>query len=146
MLFGLKTVLMMYMMLFPNNHNKVAINTAVGQTERMDINNVLTQGGTWGSLLCSNHIDSLGRRCVETGDYMYKYKNQLDVMPLAMVDDLLGVASCGHDSLSLNTFINTQVELKKLQFHTPDAKGKSKCNVIHVGNDLGLVWTVFKAS
>ena len=107
MLFGLKTVLMMYMMLFPNNHNKVAINTAVGQTERMDINNVLTQGGTWGSLLCSNHIDSLGRRCVETGDYMYKYKNQLDVMPLAMVDDLLGVASCGHDSLSLNNFINT---------------------------------------
>ena len=38
-----------------NNHNKVAINTAVGQTERMDINNVLTQGGTWGSLLYSNH-------------------------------------------------------------------------------------------
>ena len=52
-----------------------------------------------------------------------------------MVDDLLGVAECGHDSLSLNIFINTQIELKKLKFHTQDLKGKSKCNVMHIGND-----------
>ena len=91
------------------------------------INKVVTQGSTWGSLLCSNHIDTLGRRCSETGNYMYKYKKQVDVLPLAMVDDLLGVAECGHDSLSLNTFINTQIEMKKLLFHTPDEKGKSKC-------------------
>ena len=50
-----------------------------------------------------------------------------------MVDDLLGVAKCGHESLALNTFINTQIELKKLQFHTTDKNGKSKCNVMHVG-------------
>ena len=39
---------------------------------------------------------------------------------------------------TLNTFINTQIELKKLQFHTPDEKGKSKCNVMHVGKDTGI--------
>ena len=55
-----------------------------------------------------------------------------------MVDDLLGVAECGHDSLALNVFMNTQIEMKKLQFHTPDAQGKSKCNVMHVGNDKGI--------
>ena len=121
-----------------NKHNKVAVNTPVGQTERVDIHKVVTQGGTWGSLLCSNHIDTLGRRCRDTGEYMYMYKKKVEVMPLAMVDDLLGVAACGHDSLAMNIFINTQIELKKLQFHTPDAKGKSKCNVMHVGNNTGI--------
>ena len=121
-----------------NKHNKVAVNTAVGQTERVDIHKVVTQGGTWGSLLCSNHIDTIGRRCSDTGEYMYKYKGHVEVMPLAMVDDLLGVAACGHESLALNTFINTQIELKKLKFHTPDKNGKSKCNVIHVGNNTGI--------
>ena len=64
---------------------------------------------------------------------MYSYKNQVMVLPLAMVDDLLGVANCGHDSLALNVFINTQIELKKLQFHKTDKSGKSKCSVMHVG-------------
>ena len=77
-----------------NKHNKVAVNTAVGQTERVDIHKVVTQGGTWGSLLCSNHIDTIGRRCTDTGEYMYKYKGHVEVMPLAMVDDLLGIAAC----------------------------------------------------
>ena len=121
-----------------NKENKVAINTAVGQTERIAINQIVAQGSTWGSLLCSNHIDSIGRRCSNTGDHTYKYKDQVEVLPLAMVDDLLGIANCGHNSLALNTFINTQVELKKLKFHTPDANGKSKCNVMHVGQDKGI--------
>ena len=116
-----------------NKENHVAVNTAVGQTERFGVEKIVTQGGTWGSLLCSNHIDSLGRRCSATGEYMYTYKDQVEVLPLAMVDDLLGIANCGHNSLALNTFINSQIELKKLKFHIPDETGKSKCNVMHVG-------------
>ena len=34
--------------------NMVAINTAVGQSERVNIPEITTQGGTWGPLLCSN--------------------------------------------------------------------------------------------
>ena len=116
-----------------NKDNKVAVNTAIGQTDRIDVDRIVAQGGTWGSLLCSNHIDTLGRSCRSTGKHTYSYRNQVEVLPLAMVDDLLGVARCGHDSLELNTFINTQMELKKLQFHTTDINGKSKCNVMHVG-------------
>ena len=52
-----------------NMENKVAVNTPVGQTERFDINKVVTQGSTWGSLLCSNHIDGIGRICRDTGNY-----------------------------------------------------------------------------
>ena len=69
---------------------------------------------------------------------MYIYKKQVEILPLAMVDDLLGVAECGHDSLAMNTFINTQIEMKKLQFHTPDDNGKSKFNVMHVGKSNGI--------
>ena len=121
-----------------NKKNKVAVNTAVGKTERTEINKVVTQGGTWGSLLCSNHIDTLGKQCEETGEHVYMYKDKVEVMPLAMVDDLVGVARCGFESVSLNCYINTQIELKKLSFHTPDASGKSKCNVMHIGRDHGI--------
>ena len=41
--------------------NMVAINTAVGQTERVNIPEITAQGGTWGPLLCSNSIDAVGK-------------------------------------------------------------------------------------
>ena len=50
-----------------------------------------------------------------------------------MVDDLLTISTCGQNTLALNTYINAQIELKKLEFHTPDIKGKSKCHKMHVG-------------
>ena len=34
---------------------------------------------------------------------------------------------------SVNTFINTHIEMKKLKFHTTDTTGKSKCHKLHVG-------------
>ena len=51
-----------------------------------------------------------------------------------MVDDLIGISKCGLNSIELNTFINTQIELKKLRFHVPDKDGKSKCHKMHIGN------------
>ena len=52
-----------------------------------------------------------------------------------MCDDLNGVARCGIESVALNSFINTHIELKKLRFHVPDKKGKSKCHKIHIGKN-----------
>ena len=54
-------------------------------------------------------------------------------MPLAMVDDLLGIVRCGGESLDLNTTINSRIDMKKLKFHTPKENGKSKCHSLHVG-------------
>ena len=59
---------------------------------------------------------------------MYSYKNKVKVFSLAMVDDFLGVANCRHSSLALNIFINKQIELKKLKFHTTDINGNNKIN------------------
>ena len=118
-----------------NRKNLVAVNTAVGMTERVDINNIVQQGGTWGPILCSNSIDTLGKKCRDQNIHNYLYKSKSEVLIFAMCDDLNGVARCGMDSVALNTFITTQIEFKKLKFHTPDKDGKSKCHKIHVGKN-----------
>ena len=116
-----------------NQVNLIAVKTAAGLTERVNIPNIVQQGGTWGSLLCSNTIDTLGKKCRNRGEYYYLYKNTSRIFPLAFVDDLNGISKCGTDSIALNTFITTQIEMKRLRFHTPDERGKSKCHKMHIG-------------
>ena len=38
-----------------NRYNQVAVNTAVGQTDRRNILEIVTQGGTWGPMLSSHY-------------------------------------------------------------------------------------------
>jgi hypothetical protein len=42
----------------------------------------------------------------------------------------------------ISLILNAQIELKKLSFHTKDAKGKSKCHVLHVGRNSDLCPTL----
>ena len=118
-----------------NKNNLVAVKTAVGITDRVNVPTVVQQGGTWGPILCSNSIDMIGKKCRDRGKNYYLYKNAVRILPLAFVDDLSGITKCGSHSLSLNTFINTQIELKKLRFHTADARGNSKCHKLHIGKE-----------
>ena len=55
------------------------------------------------------------------------------MLPLGMVDDLITVTKCGHESVEMNTYITTQIEMKRLRFHVPDISGKTKCHQIHIG-------------
>ena len=116
-----------------NVSNLVAVNTAVGQTARVDIPNIVQQGGGWGPMECSNSVDKLGKICKQRGIHQFLYKQQVRILPLSCVDDLIGFEPCGNKSIALNTFINTHIEMKKLRFHTPDKQGKSKCHKLHVG-------------
>ena len=116
-----------------NRVNKVAINTGVGQTSRVDIPSIVMQGGTWGPIKCSNSIDKIGKKCFERGEHLYLYKERVRVLPLGMVDDIIAVSRCGHSSVAMNTYLTTHIELKKLRFHVPDQFGKTKCHQMHVG-------------
>lgn len=117
-----------------NKINYVAVNTPLGQTSRFEVKNTVMQGSTPGPLLCSNSVDTLGRKSILQDENLYMYKNRVKVPVLGCVDDLLGVAKCGKDSLYLNIFINTQIELEKLKFHTPDKTGKTKYHILHIGD------------
>ena len=112
--------------------NRVAVKTSVGQTERIIIPEIVTQGGTWGPMMCSNSIDTVGKFCQENG-LNFKYKNVCSVIPLAMVDDLLTISKCGYETIEMNTTINALIELKKLRFHTPVENERSKCHSLHIG-------------
>ena len=80
-------------------------------------------------MLCSNSIDTLGKKCKNRGENIYLYKNTAEILPLAFVDDLNGILKGGEESMALNTFITTQIKLKK----NPDKNGKSKCHKMHIG-------------
>ena len=109
-----------------SKENLVAVNTAVGQTDRTTIPEIVAQGETWGPMLCSNSVDKVGKFCQED-DQFFLYKKLVKIIPLACVDDLLSVSPCGYQSIKMNTTINTIIELKKLKFHIPEAGKKSKC-------------------
>ena len=117
-----------------NVKNLVEINTPLGKSHRITIDTIVQQGGSWGPMECSNSTDKLGKILDERGEHTYSYKGLVKTLPFLMVDDLMGIAECGINSVGLNAFINTHIEMKKLKFHTPDINGKSKCHVIHVGN------------
>ena len=53
--------------------NLVAVNTAVGQTDRVDIPEIAQQGGTWGPMMYSNSIDVVGKYAKEKKK-SYNYK------------------------------------------------------------------------
>ena len=124
--------------------NLVSINTPHGLTERGDIPTIVQQGGTWGPLLCSNSIDSIGRDLRINNNSCYLYKNSVRILPLGMVDDITAISKCGVDSLDLNTYINSKIELKKLRFHVPDKTGRTKCHKIHVGSSSSHTCPILK--
>ena len=121
-----------------NLKNMVAVKTPAGLTKRVDMPCIIQQGGIWGSLLCSNSIDSIGRKCHTSGKYLYKYKKSTEILPLAFVDDLNCISKCGDDSANLNVFLNTQIECKKLTFYTSNSSVSSKCQRMHVGRKNSL--------
>ena len=92
-----------------NSENMVAVKTAVGLTERINMPRIVQQGGTWGPVLCSNSVDTIGKKCRDRVEFCYLYKNTVRVLPLAMVDDINAISKCGIESVASNTFINTQI-------------------------------------
>ena len=72
----------------------MAVKTPTGLTKRQIIKNCVLQGDTWGSILASNQVDSIGKECVEAG-HTYLYKDRLPIGFLGLVDDIIGVTEPG---------------------------------------------------
>ena len=63
---------------------------------------------------------SLNRKeCLTKYTNCYLYRDTIKMPPLGMIDDNMGIAKCVNDSLEINSFINTKIELKKLMISHP---------------------------
>ena len=62
-----------------NKNIQMAVKTPSGLTERQVIKNCVLQGDTWGSILASNQVDTIGKECVSEGCNIFTKKYyQLD--------------------------------------------------------------------
>ena len=113
-----------------NQNAKVAVKTPLGMTERITINNIIMQGTVWGSFISTNTMDKLPKKLYQNSHLLYKYKGEVTVPPLEMVDDILTVQNCGMASETINTEVNAFVEQKKLTL------GHKKCVKVHVGKKV----------
>ena len=71
-----------------NKKSFVAINTPLGLTQRIVINNIEMQGGVLAPLTTAVQIDSIGKECLTTGENLFKYKKIVSVPPLSFIDDI----------------------------------------------------------
>ena len=67
--------------------------------------------------------------CERKAIHQFVYKNLVKVSNLQMVDDLIDIQECRFKSVASNTFINNQIEMKRLSLH------KDKCKKIHIGQE-----------
>ena len=117
-----------------NEEIHMAVKTTNGLTERQVLKDIVLQGDTWGSLLASVQVDSIGKECQEAG-YGYLYMDSLPISMLGLVDDLVGVTEAGYQAQQMNTFMNIKTAEKSLQF------GPTKCKWMVIGKDKKNVLT-----
>ena len=111
-----------------NQRCQVAVKTPWGSvTDRVQLNEIEMQGTVPAPLKCSIQMDTLGKECLESGECLYKYKECVNIPPLAMIDDVLAVSECSVESVKLNATIQSKVANKNLEL------GHEKCFKMHIG-------------
>ena len=110
----------------------MAVKTPNGLTDRQTVKNIVLQGDTWGSILASNQVDSIGKECLAAG-HSYLYKNKLPVGFLGLVDDVIGITEAGIDAVKMNAFLNVKSAEKTLQF------GPTKCKTMLIGKNSASI-------
>ena len=117
-----------------NSEIQMAVNTPHGLTERQTIRNTVLQGDTFGSILASVQVDAIGKHC-QKSDLGYKYKKQLPIPMLGLVDDIIGISEIGIKAQQMNALINVKTVEKGLRF------GHTKCKTMVVGKNTETIVT-----
>ena len=81
-----------------NKKTRMCVETKFGQSDRVELNNVVMQGSVPGGTYCSNQISKVCNKLYEDGD-VYMYQDRIPIPPLAMVDDIVAAAKCNSTSV-----------------------------------------------
>ena len=112
---------------YSNRTARIAIKTPNGMSERFNIYEKVMQGTVWAGLMCTCTMDKLGQLAYQDKSLLYKYRGEVEVPPLEMIDDIITANNCGKQVIQTNAAVNTFIKLKKLKL------SESKCARIHVG-------------
>ena len=109
-----------------NKEIKMAVKTEYGLTERQTIGDVILQGDI---------LEAFWPQCKQIIFVKLlslldgvKYKDEVDISILALVDDLIGVTKPGYKAQQMNVIINAKTAEKRLLF------GDSKCKTMVIAD------------
>ena len=88
-----------------NKNIKVRVKTPSGLGVEQKFSKLVLQGDTWGPIMASNQVDTFGKQLIEKEpSFIYKYKGNVPVGVLGMIDDLAGVSEGAIKAKHLNAF------------------------------------------
>ena len=64
---------------------------------------IIIQGDIIGPMFCGKHVDEVGKECLENNKYNYRYKGEVNIPPLIMIDDLITISECGLQTTIMNS-------------------------------------------
>ena len=104
----------------------VAVKTPVGISKEKEINDIILQGETTSSIICTSTIDMIEKECnVER----IKFRDEVEVPKLSFVDDIVDIHECGKKTKELNQFTTRKINERKLQL------ADDKTFRLHVGKE-----------
>ena len=118
---------------------EVVVKTPCGLTEEFTVNRSIMQGSVFGPIKSTVTIDTLGRDCEKYNQGLFKYKGVLSILPLALIDDCLGISKCGADAVEMNAILNTKIISKKLRLSA------KKCHHLHFSKNKTNCYSNLKA-
>ena len=77
--------------------NDIAIQTPLGLTKRENVKRIICQGDLWGSIECSLMVDGFGKDSLSPELQPYKYKSEVPLPLLGMVDNVLIISESGYN-------------------------------------------------
>ena len=86
----------------------IAIKVNNSLTERINIKKIVMQGSVWGGLKCTALMDKLNELMMKKDTLVYNYQGDphIGIGVLGMIDDNLGIAECGNNSVVKNAVIH----------------------------------------
>ena len=118
---------------------KIRVKTPVGTSEEKDIEDIVMQGESISSIMCSTSIDKMARDCPLEP---HKYKNAVDIPQMSFVDDVIDINKCGKKTQEMNTYTVNEVSKRRLQLsedkcvrmhiNSKRSSAKNKCKAVYI--------------